>query len=84
IGSLILGLGFLVMAFVFVRSLRSGKAAPPNPWGSAGFEWQTASPPIEHNFHEVPVIRRGPYDYHLASPEELYDGFPGEKRPAHA
>src|SRR5690606_2995115 len=50
--------------------------APPNPWGSAGFEWQTASPPIAHNFHHTPVIDRGPYDYHLATEEELWDGFP--------
>jgi cytochrome c oxidase subunit 1 len=76
VGSLVLGVGFLVMAVMFVRSLTSGKKAPPNPWGSAGYEWATASPPIEHNFHEQPVMKRGPYDYHLATDEELFDGFP--------
>ena len=75
-GSLVLGVGFVVMAVMFVRSLTSGKKAPPNPWGSAGYEWATASPPIEHNFHEQPVMKRGPYDYHLATDEELFDGFP--------
>jgi len=78
VGSLVLGVGFLVMAFMFIRSLSSGKKAPPNPWGSAGYEWATASPPIEHNFHEQPVMTRGPYDYHLATDEELFDGFPDE------
>jgi cytochrome c oxidase subunit 1 len=77
-GSLVLGAGFLVMAGMFVRSLVSGRKAPPNPWGSAGYEWATASPPIEHNFHEQPVMKRGPYDYHLATDEELFDGFPEE------
>jgi cytochrome c oxidase subunit 1 len=79
VGSLVLGVGFLVMAFMFIRSLMNGKKAPPNPWGSAGYEWQTASPPIEHNFHETPVMRRGPYDYHLATEAELFDGFPEEE-----
>jgi cytochrome c oxidase subunit 1 len=31
---------------------------------------------ILHNFHEQPVMTRGPYDYHLATDEELFDGFP--------
>ncbi|MBN8613765.1 MAG: cytochrome c oxidase subunit I [Deltaproteobacteria bacterium] len=78
VGALVLGAGFLVMAFMFIRSLASGAKAPPNPWGSAGYEWATASPPIEHNFHGQPVMTRGPYDYHLATDEELFDGFPEE------
>ncbi len=76
VGAYVLGVGFLIMAFMFIKSLLSGPKAPPNPWGSAGFEWNTASPPIEHNFHHTPVIDRGPYDYHLATEEELFDGFP--------
>ena len=66
------------MGFMFIKSLMSGKKSPPNPWGSAGFEWMTASPPLMHNFHHTPVIDRGPYDYHLATEEELFDGFPEE------
>ncbi len=76
VGSWIIGAGFIVMFMVFMASLLKGKAAPPNPWGSAGFEWQTSSPPHPENFERVPVITRGPYDYDLATPEELYDGFP--------
>ncbi len=74
-GSWILGLGFLVMFFVFAHSLLRGKKSPPNPWGSAQLEWQTSSPPPTENFVRVPIITRGPYDYELATPEELYDGF---------
>jgi cytochrome c oxidase subunit I len=79
VGSYILGVGFAVMLFNFIKSVASGPKAPPNPWGSAGFEWNTTSPPIMHNFHETPVITRGPYDYHLATEEELFDGFPEER-----
>jgi cytochrome c oxidase subunit 1 len=79
VGSYVLGAGFVVMLVMFLRSLRNGPKAPPNPWGSAGFEWQTASPPIAHNFHATPVITRGPYDYHLATDEELYSGFPEDR-----
>jgi cytochrome c oxidase subunit 1 len=79
VGSYVLGIGFLVMFVMFARSLMRGAKAPPNPWGSAGFEWQTASPPIAHNFSATPVITRGPYDYELATEEELYTGFPEDR-----
>ena len=71
IGSWILGLGFAILFINFIVSLRSGKVAPRNPWGSAALEWQTESPPPMHNFIKLPVITRGPYDYHLATDEEL-------------
>jgi cytochrome c oxidase subunit 1 len=77
-GAYILGVGFLVMAYMFWKSLRSGEKSPPNPWGSAGYEWQSTSPPHPHNFAEDPVMTRGPYDYHLASAEELFTGHPDE------
>ncbi len=76
VGSWILGVGFLIYAAVLIKSLRSGPKAPPNPWGSAGFEWATESPPVLANFKDVPTITRGPYDYHLVTEEELFDGFP--------
>jgi cytochrome c oxidase subunit 1 len=73
-GAFTLLAGFIVMFVMFARSWMGGPKAPRNPWGSAGYEWQTASPPITHNFHGQPVFRRGPYDYHLATAAELYDG----------
>ncbi len=78
VGSYVLGLGFLLEVVVFVHSLAKGERAPPNPWGSAGYEWQTATPPVKDNFVAQPVVWRGPYDYHLATDEELFDGFPEE------
>jgi cytochrome c oxidase subunit 1 len=74
VGSWILGLGFLVMLAMFIRSLVSGKKSSPNPWGSAALEWQTASPPPLANFVKEPVITRGMYDYHLATEAELHEG----------
>jgi cytochrome c oxidase subunit I len=81
VGSWILGLGFIIMLVMFIQSLTSGKTAPRNPWGSAALEWQTPSPMPFHNFIKDPVVTRGPYDYHLATDEELYDGYDDE--PAH-
>jgi cytochrome c oxidase subunit 1 len=71
IGAFILGTGFAIMLFNLLYAWFKGPKAPRNPWGSAGFEWQTTTPPHPHNFAEDPVIRRGPYDYHLATDEEL-------------
>jgi cytochrome c oxidase subunit I len=71
VGAYILGAGVLLMMITFIHSLLKGPKAPANPWGSAGYEWMTTSPPHPHNFHETPIMTRGPYDYHLMSDEEL-------------
>ena len=81
-GAYILGVGFAIMAIMFIKSLMSGEKATENPWASAGFEWFTATPPHPHNFVETPVITRGPYDYHLCTEEELYTGFRKDQKKA--
>lgn len=56
--------GGLVMTLVYlIASLRRGRPAGPNPWGSASFEWLTPSPPPRENYEAPPQIDRGPYDY---------------------
>jgi cytochrome c oxidase subunit 1 len=50
-------------------ALRYGRPAGRNPWGSRTFEWETPSPPPEHNFSAPPVIDRDPYDYQLSEEE---------------
>jgi cytochrome c oxidase subunit I len=62
-GSWILALGFFITAAYLLASLRKPMDAPDNPWGGTTLEWQTSSPPIEHNFEEQPVLQRAPYDY---------------------
>jgi cytochrome c oxidase subunit 1 len=52
--------GFWASAFhrpaTLLASLRKRPDAPPNPWGGKTLEWQTASPPITHNFETTPVV----------------------------
>jgi cytochrome c oxidase subunit 1 len=75
IGSWILAIGLFTTGYTLFEALWKGKRAPRNPWGSAGYEWNTDTPPCMTNFHKTPIITRGPYDYHLATPEELSTGW---------
>ena len=63
IGSYILAVGLFVALWAMIHSLMNGEKAPANPWGGATIEWETESPPIEHNFIGQPLCRKGPYDY---------------------
>ena len=65
-GVIILGVGILIMVIYLAHSLRKGEKAPGNPWGARTLEWSVQSPPIEHNFHEIPTVVEGPYDYPVA------------------
>ena len=75
VGSWIIGIGFLIIAFNLGRSLMSGKPSPRNPWGSAALEWMTPTPPPLYNFVKDPILTRGQYDYQLATDDELYEGY---------
>jgi cytochrome c oxidase subunit 1 len=63
LGASVLAIGYLLPFGYLFWSLRRGELAPPNPWGATGLEWQTPSPPPEHNFAETPVVTAGPYMY---------------------
>ena len=67
-GSWILLAGFLVHLVTFIASLTGGDKAPANPWGGLTMEWETESPPIEHNFHHEPIVKHGPYDFESVVP----------------
>ncbi|HOC16743.1 MAG TPA: cytochrome c oxidase subunit I [Vicinamibacterales bacterium] len=62
-GASILAVGFLIPAFYLLWSLKYGKVAGANPWGSVSLEWTTPSPPPTFNFDETPVIAGPAYDY---------------------
>jgi cytochrome c oxidase subunit 1 len=62
-GSWLIGIGFILVAVCFAKSLRSGEKAPMNPWGGKSLEWTTQSPPITENFAETPRVTAGPYDF---------------------
>jgi cytochrome c oxidase subunit 1 len=63
IGSYVLAAGLFLTLFYLVASLVNGKKAPQNPWRGVSLEWETATPPIEHNFHHTPEVSGGPYDF---------------------
>jgi cytochrome c oxidase subunit 1 len=63
VGSWIMVIGILLLVANLIISLRKGKIAPANPWGGRTLEWTVSSPPPAENFHEIPVVTTGPYDY---------------------
>ena len=68
-GASILGVGYLIPIVYLIWSMRYGKPAGPNPWGSTGLEWKTPSPPPTENFARTPVVTEEVYAYHKP---ELY------------
>jgi cytochrome c oxidase subunit 1 len=65
-GAVVLAVGYLLPLCYLGWSLFYGKPAPANPWRATGLEWQTGSPPPEHNFDAPPVVTEGPYGYRPA------------------
>ncbi len=71
-GSTILGVGYLLPMVYFLWSMRYGKIADDNPWGAAGLEWKTPSPPPTFNFDETPVVTWEAYNYEeIPAPAEV-------------
>jgi cytochrome c oxidase subunit I len=62
-GASILAAAYLLPLGYLGWSLLRGERAGPNPWRATGLEWQTASPPPEHNFDRTPIVTAGPYCY---------------------
>jgi cytochrome c oxidase subunit I len=63
VGAFIMGMAFVLSAVYLLRSLKSGRVAPANPWGGNTLEWHTPSPPAYYNFHNPPEVTSGPYEY---------------------
>jgi len=71
-GASILAVGYLLPMIYMAWSLRYGKIAGDNPWGAAGLEWKTQSPPPTFNFEETPVVTWEAYNYdEIPAPEEV-------------
>jgi cytochrome c oxidase subunit 1 len=73
-GASILGLGYLLPLIYLLWSLRYGARAGANPWGAAGLEWTTSSPPTTHNFDETPVVTEEAYHYPVVARPEAQRG----------
>ena len=74
VGAFTIAAGMLTFIWNFFRSLREEPNAPDNPWDAPTLEWATSSPPPEHDFDAVPLVRaRDPLwhdrDNGLAQPE---------------
>jgi cytochrome c oxidase subunit 1 len=72
--AILLGLTQLIFLVNFFGSLFFGKKAERNPWHSNTLEWTAPSPPPHGNFGDLPIVRRGPYEY--SSPESEADFLP--------
>ncbi|MEO1366035.1 MAG: cbb3-type cytochrome c oxidase subunit I, partial [Acidobacteriota bacterium] len=81
-GAGVLGIGYLLPAFYLTASLKRGRVAGPNPWGAAGLEWTTQSPPIQHNFVSMPVITEDPYQYPVRQPADAVGASSSDPSPS--
>jgi len=66
VGSWILVLGILILVGNLLMALRRGPRATANPWGASTLEWTVSSPPPVENFHAIPEVTTGPYEFHDA------------------
>jgi len=57
VGVLVLVVSSLIFLFNLIVSIRNGAPAGTDPWDARTLEWATASPPAEHNFDTIPVIK---------------------------
>jgi cytochrome c oxidase subunit I+III len=57
IGVLVIITGIAVFIWNVARSYRRGEEAGNNPWGAATLEWAVPSPPAEHGWSVLPIVR---------------------------
>lgn len=57
IGAIGFGVVQIILIYNVFYSLKKGKDAPANPWGGETLEWTVPSPPTEHNFEKIPVVK---------------------------
>lgn len=56
VGSFVFAIGVLLLFINVFKSLRSGAAAPANPWDAPTLEWSVPSPPPPYNFGVIPTV----------------------------
>ncbi len=80
IGGVFVFTGVVILVVNIVRGLKHGEIAGSNPWGGRTLEWQTSSPPPEHNFIEIPEVVGEPNVYGV--PGATYAVLPGARKEA--
>ncbi len=68
--AIVLGFSQILFVFNFFWSMYKGKPAEANPWQSNTLEWSIPSPAPEHNYHVIPEVYNGPYEYGVAGDKE--------------
>lgn len=63
IGSWVLFISLLMIAYNLIHAAKKGKPAGKNPWGGVTLEWHTETPPPLENFHKIPTVKHEPYDF---------------------
>jgi cytochrome c oxidase subunit 1 len=58
IGAFTIALSVLVFILNVVVSRRRREIAGDDPWDGRTLEWSTTSPPPEHNFDEIPLVKQ--------------------------
>ncbi|MFN3258539.1 MAG: cbb3-type cytochrome c oxidase subunit I [Ilumatobacter sp.] len=77
LGLLLIIPGLAVFIVNVIRSYRSGEPAGANPWGADTLEWAVPSPPPQHSWTTMPIVRsRHP----LWDQDDLYSGTPRQER----
>ncbi len=70
IGGFIMAIGFVVLLFNILASLRKGEIAGNDPWDAWTLEWMTTSPPAPYNFETIPKVRSRRPLWDLKHPED--------------
>ncbi len=70
IGLIVIIVGQIPFLVNFFLSMFRGAKAPANPWNANTLEWATDSPPPHENFHTIPTVVRGPYEYSVPGMEQ--------------
>jgi cytochrome c oxidase subunit I len=78
-GASVLAIGYIIPLVYLTWSMRYGPEAGPNPWGAAGLEWTTPSPPPTENFEVPPIVTEDAYNYPVKQPRD-YPNAPGVAR----
>ena len=74
VGSYMMLVGFLLLAYTLIKSMVGGKPAPRNPWGANSLEWHCSSPPPHENFATQPQPN-DPYNFTGWKYDESIEGF---------
>jgi len=57
VGAFLFGVSQLLLVYIVIRTIRSGKKAPAKPWdGAQGLEWTVPSPAPYHTFETPPKV----------------------------